>query len=97
MLEVCNFSKKRSRHRHFPVNFAKSSESSHNLFESICFLDVDAIFGIGTVESNAIVFTRQTDMIFDVTDPNRLYIKGYIKNFESNDEKRTNTFLNFFA
>ena len=78
------------------MNFAKWSDSSYNFFECICSLDVDAVFGIGTVESNAIVFTRQKDMIFDVTDPSSIYIKGYIKNFENNDKKRTNTFLNFF-
>ena len=98
--------KTRIRHKYFPVNFAKSlrtsfyrtppSDASNNLLEYICFLDVDAIVGIGTVESNAILFTRQRDMIFDVTDPSSLYIKGYIKNFENHDEKRTNTFLKFF-
>ena len=98
--------KKRIRHKQFLVNFAKSlktslytappSDTSNNLFDCICFLDVDAVVGIGTVESNAILFTRQRDMIFDVTDPSSLYIKGYIKNFENHDEKRTNTFLKFF-
>ena len=48
------------------------------------------------VADKMVAFRREPNMIFNVRDPNELYISGFIKNFENNAERRRNALSEIF-
>ena len=51
---------------------------------------------VGTVEDKMLTFNREAFMVFNVRDVNELYLRGYVKNFENNNEKKRNALFETF-
>lgn len=51
---------------------------------------------VGTVEDKMLTFNREAFMVFNVRDASKLYLRGYVKNFENNNEKKRNALFETF-
>ena len=51
---------------------------------------------VGTVETKMLTFNREAFMIFNVRDASELYLQGFVKNFENNEENRRNALFEIF-
>lgn len=51
---------------------------------------------VGVVEDKMLTFNRQAFMVFNVRDASELYLQGFVKNFENNEEYRRNALFEIF-
>ena len=62
----------------------------------VFYLVVTSYATVGTVEMKMLAFNRDAFMIFNVRDASELYLQGFVKNFENNEEYRRNALFEIF-